>query len=101
MTESDIESTLLLFRDPSAFRSEIYLSVAGNVPNAENITISGNFISKVYSGPYGAVPKFMKEMNKYLESQNKKALDYYIHYAYCPKCAEKYGDNYMIIFAKV
>lgn len=101
MIESDIENTLLLFRDPSAFRSEIYLSVAGNVPGADNVAISGNFISKVFSGPYKAVPKFMKEMDEYLKSQNKKATDYYIHYAYCPKCAEKYGDNYMVIFAKV
>ncbi len=100
-TEANPEDTLLLFRDPSAFKSEIYLSVAGEVPDANNITISGEFVSKVYSGPYSAVPKFMKQMNEYLKAQNKTAKDYYIHYAYCPKCAKKYGDNYMIIFAKV
>lgn len=48
-----------------------------------------------------AVPKFIKQMNGYLAAQGKKAKDYYIHYAYCPKCAKKYGDNYMILFAKI
>ena len=100
-SEANLEDILMLFRDPSAFKSEIYLSVAGAVPDANNTNISGTFISKVFSGPYRSVPKFIKEMNEYLKTQNKEAKDYYIHYAYCPKCAEKFGDNYMIIFAKV
>jgi hypothetical protein len=101
MIETDHADVLIMFRDPSAFRSEIYLSVAGQVPGADNTAISGTFMSKVFSGPYAAVPKFIKEMDKYLTAQGKKAKDYYIHYAYCPKCAKKYGDNYMIIFAQV
>jgi len=101
MVEADTSDVLMMFRDPSAFKSEIYLSVAGKVPGADNITISGIFISKVFSGSYSAVPKFIKQMDEYLAAQGKKAKDYYIHYAYCPKCAKKYGDNYMIIFAQV
>lgn len=92
---------LMLFHDPSAFKSEIYVSVKGNVANAHNVKISGTFIAKVYAGGYNAVPKFMKDMNNYLKKKGKKAKDYYIHYAYCPKCAKKYGNNYMILFAKV
>ncbi|HRZ85472.1 MAG TPA: hypothetical protein P5277_01705 [Candidatus Paceibacterota bacterium] len=95
------DEVLLLFRDPSAFKSEIYLSVIDEIPGEENVKISGTFIAKVYSGPYKAVPKFIKEFNEYLANNGKKAKDYYIHYAYCPKCAKKYGDNYMIIFAEI
>lgn len=101
MAEADQKSTLLLFRDPTAFRSEIYLSVAGTVDGADNTNISGTFVAKVFAGPYNAVPKFIKQMNEYLETQGKKAKDYYVHYAYCPKCAKKYGANHMIIFAEV
>ena len=100
-SEANAEDILMLFRDPSAFKSEIYLSVTGIVPNANNTNISGTFVSKVFSGPYSSVPKFMKQMDEYLKTKNKKTKDYYIHYAYCPKCAKKYGDNFMIIFAKV
>ena len=101
MAEADPKDVLMLFHDPSAFRSEIYLSVTGTVPNANNVNISGTFIAKTYAGAYRDVPKFIKEMNEYLKAEGKKAKDYYIHYAYCPKCAEKYGDNYMIIFAQI
>jgi hypothetical protein len=99
--EANSEDVLMLFRDPSAFKSEIYLSVTGPVPNANNVNISGTFIGRVFAGPYTAVPKFIKQMNEYLATQGKKAKDYYIHYAYCPKCAKKYGNNYMILFAQI
>jgi hypothetical protein len=99
--EFNSQDVLLLFRDPSAFESEIYLSVTSFVPQANNVTISGTFISKVFSGPYNAIPRFIKQMNEYLATQGKKAKDYYVHYAYCPKCAKKYGDNYMILFAQI
>lgn len=101
MAEADLEDVLMLFHDPSAFKTEICISVAGSVPNANNVNISGTFVAKVFAGSYNAVPKFIKQMNEYLETQGQKAKDYYIHYAYCPKCAKKYGDNYMIIFAEI
>jgi hypothetical protein len=95
------DEVLVLFHDTSAFKSEIYVSVTGNVPGANNEKISGTFIGKVFAGSYNAIPKFIKQMDEYLLKKGKTAEDYYIHYAYCPKCAEKYGDNYMILFAKV
>lgn len=63
--------------------------------------ISGSFISMVFDGPYNEISKFMKEMDKYLETQNKKAEKYYVHYAYCPGGVKKEGHNYMILFVKV
>lgn len=99
--EANKEDALFLFRDPSAFRSELFLSATGTVPNADNVTISGKFISKVFVGGYNAIPKFIKEMDTYLGTQHLKAKDYYVHYAYCPKCAQKYGNNYILLFAQV
>lgn len=99
--EANKDNILILFRDPSAFKSEIYLSVTGPVKGADNSKLSGTFVSKVFAGPYNAIPKFIKQMSEYLSKKGKAALDYYVHYAYCPKCAKKYGNNYMILFAKV
>lgn len=95
------EDTLVLFRDPSAFRSEIYISVEKDVPTENNVTISGNFASRTFDGGYNAIPKFIKVMDEYLAETGKKAKDYYIHYAYCPKCTQKFGHNYLILFAEV
>ena len=95
------EDVLVLFTDPHPFRSELYLSVTGSVPNANNIKISGTFISKVFDGPYNAIPKYVKQIEGYLANRGEKAKKYYVHYAYCPKCAEKQGHNYIILFAEI
>ena len=95
------EDVLILFADPSPFKSELYLSVTGTVPNADNVKISGTFISKVFDGPYNAIPKYIKEMDEYLASKGRKSKNYYVHYAYCQKCAKESGHNYIILFAEV
>jgi len=95
------EDWLVLFYDPSAFKSELYMSLKEPIEKGDNVTISGKFESKVFDGSYNAVPKFMKEMDVYLEKKSKKAKNYYVHYAYCPKCSKKFGHNYMVLFAEV
>ncbi len=97
----DKTDVLLLFKDPHAFKSNIYLSVTQPVTNANNTVLSGKFMAKVYDGPFKAVPKFFKEMDAYLKNKQKRSKDYYVHYAYCPKCAEEKGHNYMILFAEL
>ena len=95
------EDVLVLFTDPHPFKSEIYMSVTEPVQNANSVDISGTFITKVFDGPYNAIPKCIKEMDNYLASVGKKANKYYVHYAYCPKCAKESGHNYMILFTEV
>ena len=97
----DMEDTLLLFMDPNPFKGELYLSVTGEVPDAKNTTLTGTFIAKVFDGEYKEMPKFIKEMDAFLSHQNNKAGNYYVHYAYCPKCAKEAGHNYMVMFAEV
>lgn len=95
------QDVLILFRDPSAFKSEIYFAVNKDVKNANNVSLSGTFATRVFDGPYNSIPVHIKTMEKQLSEQNKKATDFFVHYAYCPKCARKYGHNYMILFAKL
>jgi hypothetical protein len=92
---------LLLTHDPSPWKAELYMAVKSEVPGIENAQISGSFLTKVYDGPYNAVPKWIKDMNAYVAGQGKKVGKYYFHFAYCPKCSKKYGHNYVVAFAKV
>ncbi|NJO89986.1 MAG: hypothetical protein HC831_14330 [Chloroflexia bacterium] len=70
---SDKTEVLVLFRDPSAFKSEIYYSVTKNVEGANNTNLSGEFAARVFDGPYNAIPKFIKEMKEYLEKDDRIA----------------------------
>jgi hypothetical protein len=97
----DRKDFLLLAFDPSPFKGELYMAITREVPGEENVRLSGNFISKVFDGPYNKVPSYIKEMNEYLVTRGKTAKKYYFYYAYCPKCAKKYGHNYIVVLAEV
>lgn len=97
----EMKDFLLLAYDPSPWKSELYMTVNGEVPGAENIKMTGTFISKVFDGPYNHVPNYLNEFRRYLVLQDKKAKKYYFYYTTCPKCAKKYGHNYIVAFAEV
>jgi hypothetical protein len=92
---------LMLSYDPSPWKSELYVSTTKEVPGAENVTISGNFVSKVYDGPFNQVPKWLKDMQKYVATEGLEAKKYYFYYTTCPKCAKKCGHNYIVVLAQV
>lgn len=96
-----LDDFLLLAYDPTPFKSEFYMTVTKQVPGADNVRLSGTFISRVFDGPYNAVPKWYADFEKYLSDKGKKAKKYYFYFTYCPKCAKAYGHNYCVAFAQV
>jgi hypothetical protein len=97
----DMKDFLLLAYDPTPFKSEFFMTVTKEVPGAENFKLSGTFVSKVFDGPYRAVPRWVRELDVYLRSQGQAAGKYYFYFTYCPKCAKSYGHNYCVAFAQV
>jgi hypothetical protein len=97
----EIEDFLWLAYDPSPWKSEHYIAVTKEVPGADNVTLSGTFLTKVFDGPYHAVPKWIKVMDKFVADKGMKVKKYYFYFTTCPKCAKKYGHNYIVAFAQV
>lgn len=52
----ELKDFLLLAYDPSPREREFHLAVNKEVPGADNIKLSGKFISKVFDGPFNAIP---------------------------------------------
>lgn len=97
----ELKDYLCIITDPTPFKSEFYTAVTKEVPGEENVKLTGTFMSKVFDGPYSAVPKWIKEFDQILAQQNKKAIRYYFYYTTCPKCAKIYGHNYAVAFAQI
>jgi hypothetical protein len=95
------DTRLVLSTDPSPWRGEHYFYVTKDVPDAEMVTLSGNFLAKVFEGPYKNAGKWVKEMVEYVKSQDKEMRKLYFFYTTCPKCAKHYGKNYVVGFAEV
>ena len=92
---------LMLTAESSPWKGELYINVTKEIPNAENVRLSGTYITRVFDGPYNAVPKWIKEMNQYVDQKGKTVKKYYFYYTTCPKCAKIYGHNYVVAFAEV
>jgi len=92
---------LILSDEASSWKSEQLIPVAKEVTGMENVKISGTFLTKVFDGPYKEAPNWYKEMQNYVKSKDKEAKKIYMYYTTCPKCAKKYGHNYIVVFAQV
>jgi len=85
----------------SKWNMDVYLAVDKEVPGAENTSLSGKFLSKVYEGDFKETGKWCKDFEGYAASKNLKIKKLYMWYTTCPKCVKKYGKNYVAIVAQV
>ena len=92
---------IVLSHDPSAWTGEHYFSVTKDVPGQEMIHMTGDFLTKVFEGPYKNAPKWEKEMKIFVESRGRQAKKTFFFYTTCPKCAKNYGKNYMVAVSKI
>lgn len=102
------EPNFLMLADmKSPWSTRIYISVddmAKIKDSPEVETFTGTFVTKVFEGPYKDFPKWIQEMKTYVK--NTKGLDVdgcdmYAQYGTCPKCAKKFGKNYVVLWVKV
>lgn len=104
INESDAVSPtgyLTLSKDESPWKAEHFFKVSKDVKGLEMVSLSGTFMTKVYDGTYKDIPKFIKDIKKYVSDNNKELLDIYSFYTLCPKCIKHYGHNYIILFAQI
>jgi hypothetical protein len=99
--QPEMKDFLWLCYDPSPWKSIHLIHVTKKVPDADNTSLSGTFITKVFDGPYNDVPKWIKGMDEYLNKKGKKAKQYYFFFTACPKCIKKWGHNYVVLFGEV
>jgi hypothetical protein len=92
---------LMLSDENSMWGSDIYIEVTKPVPGAKMEKISGTFLTKVFEGDYKNMGAWIKEMNKYVASKNKKLKKMYFFYTTCPACSKYYGKNYIVLLAKI
>lgn len=97
----DENDYIVLSYDPSAWTGEHYFSVNKTVPGQEMVHMTGDYLTKVFEGPYKNAPKWEKEMEIFVKSKGKHVKKTYFFYTTCPKCAKYYGKNYMVAVSEV
>jgi hypothetical protein len=95
------EETLVLSDENSLWGADLYIAVGKEVPEAKMARLSGTFLTKVFEGPYKQIPVWIEEMKRYVTSKGRELRHLYFLYKTCPKCARKYGKNYVVLLAQV
>jgi len=98
---ANIPGWVCLSDHTSKWNMDIYLAVDRTVPGAENTTLSGTFYSRVYNGPFNDTGKWCKDFESKAKAKGMTIKKWYMWYTTCPKCAKKYGSNYVVIMGKV
>ena len=92
---------LVLSHEESAWHAEHLFAVSQPVPGAEMVHLSGDFLTKVFEGPYEQARHWYKTMESYVREKGKQLDAMYFFYTTCPRCAKHYGKNYVVAVARV
>lgn len=100
-SNAQVPDGLCLSDHTSKWNMDIYLAVDKEVANAENVTISGKFFSKVYEGNFKETGNWCKDFSERAKAKNMTIGKMYMWYTTCPKCAKHYGKNYVVIVGEI
>lgn len=92
---------IVLSYDPSAWTGEHYFSVTKDIPGQTMTHMTGDYLTKVFEGPYKNIYKWEKEMETFVKSKGKHVKRTYFFYTTCPKCAKFYGKNYVVAVSEI
>lgn len=95
-----LEAPVRLTDENSLWGADVYVEASKDVPGRKMVTISGTFMCKVFEGPYSQIWRWVKEMQAWLGSEGKTCGKLYFYYTTCPRCAKKYGKNYVVLLAQ-
>lgn len=92
---------LCLSDHTSRWNMDVYLAVDREIPDGENTILSGRFYGKVYEGPFRDTGKWCKDYEAITKSKGFTIKKWFMWYTTCPKCAKKFGKNYVAILSQV
>jgi hypothetical protein len=99
--EAETDGFLILSDEVSPWHSDQYFAVDKEVPELENVRMSGEYITKVFEGPYKDARIWHRQLRDFVKAKGKQPLKTYFFYTTCPKCAVAYGKNYVVGFEQV
>ncbi len=92
----EMSQILVLSRDLSPWEGEHLFAVTRDVRNEEMTTLSGDFLTRVFEGPYRKAGDWVHEMEVFAQARGKTPGRVFMFYTTCPRCARAYGQNYVV-----
>lgn len=90
-----------LVDENSPWGADLYVAVTKPISGAQNASIDGRWVGKVFEGPYSHMRTWGTEMAALMEQRGRAGAKILVFYTACPKCAKKFGKNYVVLFGNV
>lgn len=97
----DAEHSIVMSRDLSAFTGEHLFAVTANVPDEENVTLSGDCLTKVFEGLFSEVSNWHDEMQSLAKTTAVLPSAVWFCHTTCPECARAYSTNPVVGLVKL
>lgn len=98
---ANVPDFFCLSESVSKWRMDLYLACDKEISDAENVKLSGKYISRVYEGSYNKMSSWIKDFKEFAKKKGHNLEKTYMWYTTCPKCAKKYGKNYVVFVGKI
>lgn len=95
------DENICLSDHTSKWNMDIYIATDKEVKDAKNIKMNGKFYCRVYEGDFKQTENWCKDFDLKAKENDYKIGKMYMWYTTCPKCAKKYGKNYVAIIGKI
>jgi hypothetical protein len=96
-----VPENLCLSDQTSKWKMNLLLATDREVVGGENVSLSGKLFCKVYEGSYSEIGEWMKDFESYTKENGLDIKKQYSWYTTCPKCAKKYGKNYVVLLGSL
>lgn len=95
------ERAIMLTDERSPWTSDLYIELLKEAPGVTVARLSGTFMTRVFEGPYRNVRAWCAEMHQIVAAQGKSVRRLLFYYTTCPRCAKRYGKNYVVLLAEI
>ena len=96
-----IPDMMWLTEHSSPWKINVHAAVSKEIPNYKNTILTGTFYCKVYEGSFRDSKKWCEDFEKVAKSKGYSTKKLYKWCTTCPKCAKKFGKNYVAIFSQI
>jgi hypothetical protein len=94
------EAPIVLAANCTLWRTDVYIAVARAAPELPTVNLSGDYLAKVFEGPFSRMGRWIKEMQAFAQGRGWTPSRLLFYYTTCPKCAKRTGRNHVVILAQ-
>ena len=92
---------MALSEHTSPFTMWQYLAVDRPLPGMDNVPFNGRYRVWVFEGPFEKTGDWMRQAETDSKAERQQITRWFMWYTTCPKCAKKYGKNYVAVFGQL